>query len=294
MRTLVAVALAAVLAGLAAGCGGGNGGSAAGTTTTQSCATDQLPLANDGQLTIATDNPAYPPWFDGGAPKGSTWKTNDPSNGKGYESAVAYAVARQLGFQRSDVEWVAVPFAQTYKPGPKDFDFAIEQISYNPQRAKAVTFSRPYFQLNQALVSVEGSSLANAQSVEEVKQGQLGVVIGTTSYQYIVDNIKPAKQPKVYDTLNDNLTALKNGQIDGLVTDFPTAYYMANVQLDDGVLVGRFPTRGPTEYFGLVFEKDNSLVHCVNLALGALRRNGTLGRIEQQWITSKADAPLIQ
>jgi polar amino acid transport system substrate-binding protein len=297
MRRLAAICLVAALAAIAAGCGGGGGGKTpAGPTTTaeSSCAKDQLNLLEPGTLTIGTGNPAYPPWFEGGTLKGSSFKVDDPATGKGYESAVAYALARELGFSKDEVKWAAVSFNQTFKPGAKDFDFAMQQISYNPQRAKAVDFSDSYYDVNQALVALKDKPIATATSLADLKDAKLGVVVGTTSYQYIADNIGPTHQPLVYDTLDANVAALKNGQIDGLVTDFPSAYYIANVQLSNATLVGRFPTVGSQEYFGLTFEKGNSLVGCVNKALAALKQDGTLEQLEQQWITSKAHAPLMQ
>ena len=295
MRRALPFVVAAVMAGLAAGCGGGGKSASPGTTTTgaNACAKRQLNLVTPGKLTIGTGNPAFPPWYEGGTRSGSKFEVNDPATGQGYESAVAYALARKLGFAHGEVKWLAVPFNQTFKPGPKNFDFAMQQISYNPQRAKAVEFSTSYYNVNQALVALKDKPIANATSVSDLKDAKLGAVVGTTSYDYIVNNIKPSRKPSVYDTLSDNVAALKNGQIDGLVTDFPTAYYIANVQLSNAKLVGRFPTVGKQEYFGLTFQKGNSLVGCVNKALAALKADGTLQRLEQKWITSKAHAPLL-
>jgi polar amino acid transport system substrate-binding protein len=295
MRRLLPTSLVIVLATVAAGCGGGGGGGSGTTTqTTNTCAKDQLKLVTPNTLTIGTGNPAYPPWYEGGTLKGSAFKVNDPATGEGYESAVAYAIAKKLGFAKSAVKWNAVPFNLTYKPGPKNFDFAMQQISYNPQRAKAVAFSKPYYNVNQALVALKGKPIANATSISDLKDAKLGVVVGTTSYEYITDHIEPTNKPLVYDTLDANVAALKAGQIDGLVTDFPSAYYIGNVQLSNAKLVGRFPTIGSQEYFGLTFEKRNPLVGCVNKAITALKKDGTIQQLEQQWITSKAHAPLIQ
>jgi polar amino acid transport system substrate-binding protein len=296
MRRLVALALVAVLAGLAAGCGGGNDesqGTTTGTAAAQSCAKDQLNLVTPGQLTVATGNPAYPPWFEGGT-QNSFWKINDPNNDEGYESAVTYAVARQLGFTKPEVEWKAIAFNQTFRPGPKDFDFAIQQIGITPQRAKAVAFSDPYFQLNQSVVGLQGAPITSATTIADLRKYKLGAAVGTTSLDYINDDIKPDESPQVYDDLNAVVTALKNKQIDGLVTDFPGAFYIADVQLSNGVIVGRLPPIGGEEHFGMTFEEGNSLVGCVNEALATLRQNGTLRQLEQQWIAGKAKAPLIQ
>lgn len=296
MRRLVAISLVAGLAAVAAGCGGGGGGTTTESqkTTANTCAKDQLNLVTPDTLTIGTGNPAYPPWFEGGTPNGGTFKVDDPATGKGYESAVAYAIAKQLGFSKDEVKWIPVAFNLTFKPGPKNFDFAMQQISYNKQRAQAVDFSDSYYDVNQALVALDKSSIAHATSISDLKDAKFGVVVGTTSYDYINENIKPSSKPLVYDTLDANVAALKAGQIDGLVTDFPSAYYIANVQLSNAALVGRFPTVGTQEYFGLTFEKGNSLVACVNKAISELRADGTLDQLEQQWITSKAHAPLIQ
>jgi polar amino acid transport system substrate-binding protein len=293
MRRLAALGLVVMLAVLAAGCGSSEK-SSGGTTSTgaNACAKDQLNLGNPGQLTVATGNPAYPPWFEGGT-KSSYWKINDPTNDEGYESAVTYAVAKQLGFTKPQVKWIAIAFNQTFKPGPKNFDLAIEQISYNPQRAKAAAFSNSYFDENQSVVALKGTPIASATTLSQLKKYKLGAQIGTTSYQYIVDNIKPDQKPQVYDELNGAITALNNHQIDGLVTDFPGAYYIADVQLSNGTIVGRLPTIGAEEHFGIVLEKGNSLLGCVNKALATLKQDGTLQQLEQQWITGKAKAPPI-
>jgi polar amino acid transport system substrate-binding protein len=298
MRRALAIAVVAALAGVAAGCGGGSGTTTSSNATSTSdkaaCTKDTLHLQTPGTLTIGTGNPAYPPWYEGGTPNGGTFKVNDPATGKGYESAVAYAIAKRLGFSHDEVKWIPVAFNLTFKPGPKNFDFAMQQISYNKQRAQAVDFSDSYYDVNQALVALKDSSIAHATSISDLKDAKLGVVVGTTSYDYINQNIKPSSKPLVYDTLDANVAALKAGQIDGLVTDVPSAYYIGNVQLSNATVVGRFPTVGSQEYFGLTFEKGNPLVACVNKAISDLRADGTLDQLEQQWITSKAHAPLIQ
>lgn len=298
MRRAAAITLLAVLAGIAAGCGGGGGGSStstgSNTTSASSCTKKQLKLVTANTLTIGTGNPAYAPWYEGGTKKGSVFKVNDPTTDQGYESAVAYAMAKELGFTKNQVKWVPVAFNLTFKPGPKDFDFAMQQISYNPQRAKAVTFSKPYFNNEQSLVALTDKPIAKATTFSDLKDAKLGVVVGTTSYDYINDNIKPTNKPLVYDTLDANVEALKVGQIDGLVTDFPTAYYIANVQLSNATLVGRLPTIGKQEYFGVTFEKGNPLASCVNKAIEALKQDGKIQQLEQQWITSKAHAPQIR
>jgi polar amino acid transport system substrate-binding protein len=301
-RSLLLALLVAVLAVFAAGCGGDDdddGGSAAGTTTAEttsddSCAKDQLDLVSSGKLTVGTDNPAFPPWFDGGTPKGSKWEINDPSKGQGFEGAVAYAVADKMGFAKNEVEWVVVPFDQSFKPGSKSFDFDINQISIKPERAKNVDFSEPYYDVNQALVALKGSTLANAKTTADVKDAKLGAQIGTTSLTYIQDEIQPSKDPAVYNTNNDVISALKAKQIDGIVVDLPTAFFVTAVQVPTGTIVGQFPDAGEQEQFGLVLAKDSALTACVDEAITALRDDGTLDQIQQEWLADKANAPVLQ
>jgi polar amino acid transport system substrate-binding protein len=253
-----------------------------------SCAKADLNLVNSGQLTIGTDNPAFPPWWGGSPTKGSKWKISDPYSGKGYESAVAYALAKRLGFTKAEVQWTPVPFLKSFAPGKKQFDFYLAQVSYNPQRAKAVAFSASYYYVNQAVVGLKKNAISKVKSLAGLKPFQFGVPLGTTSYDYVVKNIKPAKKPKVYDTLNDGVTALKNGQIDGLVVDFPSTGYITAVQVPNSTVVGRLPTRGAKEHFGMVFQKGNTLVGCVNKALNAMWRDGTLKRLERTWLGGSA------
>jgi polar amino acid transport system substrate-binding protein len=301
-RLLLLSLLLAALAVFAAGCGGDDddGDSAAGTTTSaettgdEDCAKDQLELTSAGKLTIGTDNPAFPPWFDGGSPKGSKWEINDPSKGQGFEGAVAYAVAKKMGFAKNEVEWVVVPFDQSFKPGPKSFDFDINQISIKPERAKNVDFSEPYYDVNQALVALKGSTLANAKTLAAVKDAKLGAQIGTTSLTYIQDEIEPSKDPSVYNTNNDVISALKAKQIDGIVVDLPTAFYVTAVQVPAGTIVGQFPDAGEQEQFGLVLAKDSPLTACADKAVTALRDDGTLDQIQQKWLADKANAPVLE
>ena len=287
----LAVLAAAVFA---ATLGGRSEVAAAAPAAIPGCAPDDLNLLNLGSLTIGTDNPAYPPWFAGGETKGRPWKINDPAKGKGFESAVAYAVATQLGFRRADVEWVYTPFNRAIAPGPKQFDFAINQISYTPQRARVLTFSASYYNVNQSIVAVKGKRIASVRSIRGLKRYKLGAQLGTTSYQYIVNRIKPSQRPSVFDTNDAAVAALKNGQIDGLVVDLPTAFYVTAVQVPNGKIVGQFPALGAQERFGMVFEKGNPLVKCVNRALANLKRNGTLQRIQQQWLAKVTGAPVLR
>jgi polar amino acid transport system substrate-binding protein len=299
-RLLLLFVLAAALSFLAA-CGSDDDaaepaaeGTEATTSAEDTCAKENLTLVNDGVLTIGTDNPAFPPWFEGGTPEGSEWEINDPSTGEGFESAVAYAVAEELGFSDDEVQWVVVPFAQSFRPGPKSFDFDINQISYADERAQSVDFSESYYDVNQAVVARKDSPIANATSIAELEDAKLGAPVGTTSYDYIVENVQPSQDPSVYDTLNDGVAALKNGQIDGLVVDLPTAFFITAVQVPNGKIVGQFPAVGEQEYFGMVFEKGNPLVDCVNQALQTLKDEGTLASIQQEWLSDKASAPVLE
>ena len=288
-----------VLALVAAGCGGDDDGEAAGTTTAataaDTCAKDQLTLVTPRTLTVGTDNPAFPPWFEGGTPEGSDWEINDPSTGEGFESAVAYAVAEKLGFADDEVKWVVVPFNNSFKPGPKSFDFDINQISVTDERDQAVDFSDSYYDVNQALVGLNDTPIANATSLADLKPYQLGAQIGTTSLGYINDTIQPDKDPRVYDTSNDVIAAINAKQIDGLVVDLPTAFFLVGAEeVKNGKVVGQFPSTGGQEHFGMLFQEGNTLRDCVNEALAELKADGTLEQIQTEWLSNKTSAPVLE
>jgi len=257
------------------------------------CAKSNLNLENEGRLTLATDNPAFPPWWGGGETR-KPWKVSNPYSGQGYESAVAYAVARQLGFEKSQVDWKHVPFAQSFRPGNKTFDWYMAQVSYTPQRDRAVDFSNAYYFVNQSLVGREGQAITRADSIADLRPYRLGAQRGTTSYQYIVDHIKPSSAPLAYGSNDLAIQALKNGQIDGIVVDLPTAFYVTAVQVEDGVIVGQFPNRGSRERFGMVFEQGNSLKRCVNRALNRLWANGTIKALQNRWLARVGGAPVLR
>jgi polar amino acid transport system substrate-binding protein len=265
---------------------------AAPVVSSASCAKASLNLVKSGTLTIGTDNPAYPPWYGGNA--GHGWKVSDPTSGKGYESAVAYAVAKQLGFTPAQVKWTYVPFNRSFAPGRKSFDFDINQISYSPARAKVVDFSDSYYDVNQALVVLKGSKISKVHSVAGLKPFKLGAQLGTTSYQFIVDEIKPSSQPAVFPQNAGAIEALKNKQIDGLVVDLPTAFYVTAVQVPQGTILGQFPTASGGEHFGMVLAKGNPLTACVNGALARLKANGTLARIQSTWLAKATGAPVLK
>lgn len=264
------------------------------STATDSTSTDanQTPAAcaqgktlTAGTLTVATDSPAYDPWFRG----------NDPSNGKGYESAVAYAVAKQLGFDPGAVTWVKEPFNKSYAPGPKNFDFDINQISITPQRAKVVTFSDGYYTAAQALIALKTSPIAKTTSLTDLKKYKLGAQTGTTSLTAIRNDIQPDTQPLVFQNTNVAKQALLNHQVDAIVTDLPTAFYITAVEIPSATIVGQFKQQsGSPEQFGMLFSKDNALVDCVNQALANIKQDGTLDQIEQKWLSQTVNVPVLQ
>jgi polar amino acid transport system substrate-binding protein len=283
----------ALLAMVAAGCGGSSKSSSSTSASGSGCSKDSLNLVTSAKLTVGTDNPAYPPWF-GGTPK-KPWKVSDPNSGQGFESAVAYAVAKELGFSHGDVKWVVVPFDQSFRPGSKNFDFDINQISFTSQRAKAVSFSDSYYNVNQALIGIKGSPITKVKTQADVKKFKLGVQLGTTSYEYVVNNIKPSQKPSVYNNSQDVTSALKAHQIDGVVVDLPTAFFITGSgEVPNSVVVGQFPSVGTPEHFGMVFSKGNSLVSCVNEALAKLKSDGTLAKIQREWLSTKASAPVLK
>jgi polar amino acid transport system substrate-binding protein len=287
-KALILLALAVSLLA-AAGCGGDEdeGGAGGATTAEVACGKGSLDLVNAGQLTVGTDNPAFPPWFEG-TEEFEPWDPTTQPTKKGYEAEVAYAIARELGFIDDEVKWTVVPFNQAFRPGPKNFDFDINQISYKPERAKAVDFSESYYDVEQAIVGLESNPIANARSVAHLKDRKLGAQIGTTSLEAINETIEPTNEPSVYDTNNDAISALNAKQIDGIAVDFPTAVYMAAVQIEGGKVVGRLPAQEGGEYFGVVLEKDSPLTGCVNEAIATLRDDGVLEQLEHKWLAGSA------
>ena len=286
--TLFALAGVAALTAAAAACAPASDKSSsssapAAASSSASCAKDQLNLYTKGQLTIGTDKPAYEPWF----------KNNDPSNGQGFESAVAYAVATKLGFAKSEVKWATVPFDSSYAPGAKKFDFDVNQVSITPERAKVVTFSDGYYDVAQGVVTMKGSKYASLTSVSQLQSAKIAVQVGTTSLTAVQNQIKPTTQAKVFNDQVDAVNALKNKQVDAIVVDLPTAFYVTAAQVPNSVIAGQLPASGTAEQFGMLFQKGNSLVTCVNQALSQVKSSGELAKIQQQWITS-AGAPVLK
>ncbi|MCX4909633.1 ABC transporter substrate-binding protein [Streptomyces sp. NBC_00878] len=251
----------------------------------ESCAKGELGTETSGKLTIATDEPAYEPWF----------KNGKPANGEGFESAVAYAVAKQLGYDKGDVVWQTVPFNKAFAPGEKTFDFDINQVSISDERKKAVDFSSGYYDVRQAVIALKNSKAAKAKSIADLKGVKLGAQVGTTSLNYINDVVKPTEEPAAYAKNDQAKSALKNGQVDAIVVDLPTAFYITAAEVTDARIVGQFENQGGTpEQFGLVLDKGSALTSCVTDAVDALREDGTLSAIEKQWLSDAVDAPVLK
>jgi len=283
MRLLGAAVLP--LLALAVGCAPAQEASPAtatsGPASAADCAPAALPTLTDGTFTVATDDPAYDPWFSEG----------DPSNGKGYESAVAYAVAERLGYAQADVAWVTATFTNAIAPGAKTFDVDVNQVSITDERRRTVDFSSGYYDVAQAVVTLDSSPVAGVTSIAGLAEAKLGAQVGTTSYETITDVVKPTMQPSVFDSNDLAVQALENGQIDALVVDLPTGLYLAAAVLDGGKVLGQFPVTGTPEQFGFVLDKGSTLTPCVTQAVDALRADGTLAALQQQWLTSSAGAP---
>jgi polar amino acid transport system substrate-binding protein len=285
-----------VVASLAVACASSSTTTSAAATgsvaqTVQQCAAGGT-FVTDGTLTVGTDSPAYPPYFQGGTEKGSEWELDDPNTGKGFESAVAYEIANRMGFSAENVKWVVVPFAQSYAPGPKQFDFDINQTSYSAKRAQAVDFSESYYDLSQALVVVKGTPIASATSVAELAQYKLAAPIGTTSADLIESYI--GGTAGTYQTLRDAVAAVNAGQADGVVVDYPTALYMADPfvqQVKNSTVLAQFPNDAVEggEHFGTVQAKDSTLTPCIDQALQEMKADGTLQAITQEWLSKKTN-----
>jgi polar amino acid transport system substrate-binding protein len=276
-RLLIALLAAAALLTVAA-CGDDDDAppaqqQAAGTPAGPKCDKADLELKTGGQLTVGTDKPAFPPYF----------VDDDPTNGKGFESAVAYAIADQLGFDKSEVKWKVVPFNASFKPGPKDFDFDVNQISISDQRKRAVDFSEPYYESPQAVIAQKQSPAAGATSLADLKDTQIGVQIGTTSLDAVNASIQPSKQPKVFDDSNATVTALKQNQVEAVVTDLPTALYLTAAEIPSAKVVGQFSAPGG-DTWGALLEKGSPLTPCVSKAISDLRDSGDLDQITEKWM----------
>ncbi len=262
---------------LLAGCGSSKDET---TATATACTPDKLPTKTAGTLTVATDKPAYPPYFE----------DDEPANGEGFESAVAFAIGRQLGYAPAKIKWTVEPFNSSYAPGPKDFDFDVNEISITPPRAKVVDFSSPYYTANQAVVALKSSDAAKATSIADLKDTKIGVQIGTTSLSAVEEVIDPSSKPEVFNSSNDVVTALKNEQIDAVVVDLPTALYITAAQVPTATVAGQFAAPGGDEW-GALLAKGSALTACVSEAVETLRDSGELGKITKRWMSDAAGAP---
>lgn len=277
------VVLFTVVALLAAACGDDSSDDTSGTETTEamSCAVEDLDLVTPGQLTVATGEPAFPPWVSG--IDGENF--DDPTSKTGFEAALVYELANEMGFTDDQVVWVRTGFDEAVTTGPKDFDFNVQQYSITAERDEVVDFSDPYYVTRQAVVGLPGSAVVGVTSFADLQDARLGAEIGSTSLDFIDNVIQPDEDAFVYDTTVDAKSALDAGQIDGIVTDLPTAYFIAAVEIEGAVIAAQFGTTAAApDEFGMLFEEGNPLVDCVNEALATLREAGTLEALEQEWL----------
>jgi polar amino acid transport system substrate-binding protein len=290
-RVATAAVLLATAASVLTGCGASSSGARAPSSAAQpspstaaACTPATLKTKTAGTLTIGADQPVFPPWFD----------SNKPNNGKGFEGSIDAAIAKQLGYTPSQVTFSRITFDQAIQQ-PDRFDFDLDEYSISAAREKVVDFSAPYYNVSQAIVTVKGSKAAGVTSLAGLKSLKLGVQVGTTSFTAVTGTIKPTQQPGVYNSNSDALQALKNGQVDALVTDLPTAFFMTGAQLKNGLIVGQLPpTGGKQEQFGALLAKDSPLTSCVSKAINTLRSDGTLTRLQNKWLAKEGNAPVLQ
>ena len=274
---LVMVLVASLLLAGCAGQQGSAGSSEGGSGSEKSCDTKNPPLYKEGVLTVATDRPAYPPWFEGG-----------PENYSGFEGEVANEIAERMDLP---IEWVVEPFNKSYAPGSKDYDFDINQITITPEREQAVDFSNGYFDNAQGVMALKDSPAADAKSISDLKDVKFGAVVGTTGLDFINETIQPTEEPKIYDTTNDAKSALESGQVDAFVTDLVTTVYLRDFEIDNSVVVGKYPRN---EQFGMLFEEGNPLVGCVNQILAQMKEDGTLRRLEEKYLQQYLGVPTLK
>lgn len=284
LSSIAAVATFALAAGCSPQPTDNNAAPADASLTLAQCAPDKLPLLTKNVLTAATDDPAYDPWF----------KDGKPSNGQGFESAVTYAIANRLGFAKTDVKWVKAGFNQAIQPGKKKFDFDVNQFSITAARKKAVDFSSPYYSAAQAVITLKGSKYASAGSLAELKGARLGAQIATTSLEAITQ-IDPSTKPLIYDDTTKAAQSLQNKQVDAIVADLPTAYYLTGAEITGGTIVGQFqPETGESEQFGLLLSKGSKLTPCLDLAIKSLTKDGSLAALQKQWLSEATSVPELK
>ena len=279
-RSAVVVAASTAMVLVLASCGQEESEPAATSTSEDACA--DITTVKDGVVTVGTSDPAFPPYVI----------DNKPTNGKGFESAVAYAVAEEMGFTKDQVEWTFAGFSQLFAPGEKDYDFALNQISITPKREQAVTFSDPYYEASNGVLVLKDSEFADASTLAELQDAKIGVQIGTTALEEVETQIAPTQDIDVFDDTTASTQALANGQIDAIVTDLPTTLYLAAVEVP-GTVIGQLPAAAAADSWGLALELDNPLVTCVNQAVDALTESGELLEITNKWMTEYSDAPVL-
>jgi polar amino acid transport system substrate-binding protein len=285
MKKLLATLLFVPALLLIVGCGSSDDDStesSGASASADACVPGELETQKAGVLTVATDKPAFPPYFE----------DDDPTNGEGFESAVAYAIGKELGYPAAKVEWTVEPFNSSYAPGPKDFDFDVNQISITAPREKQVDFSTPYYTANQAIVALKDSDAASATSLEELQDAKIGVQIGTSSLEAVEAEIDPSDKPQVFNNSTDVVTALKNETIDVVAVDLPTALYLTAVQVPAATVVGQFSAPGGDEW-GALLQKDSPLTACVSQAVEDLEESGELQKITDRWMSQAAGAPKL-
>lgn len=283
------LATVAALTLVMAACGGSD--DAADTTALAGgdCEIDSLELVTPGTLTVATGEPVFPPWMGVGDDNFDV-----PESGTGFEGALVYEISTKLGFSDDQVTFVRTGFDEAIAPGPKDWDFNIQQYSITETREEVVDFSEPYYTTHQALVTFPDSPFAQASSIEDLKDAKLGAAIGTTSLDFAEDVIQPNTEVSVYDENVDVEAAMNAGQIDGLVVDLPTAYFIIAVQVEGAIIAGQFETEAAApDSFGILFADGNPLVSCVDQAIGELRDEGILEELETEWLTQSGAVPKI-
>ncbi|WP_341976747.1 ABC transporter substrate-binding protein [Microbacterium sp. LWO13-1.2] len=277
LRRAAAAAVAVFAAASLAACAGAPADSSAGTDD------GSLQTVTAGKLTIATGEPNYEPWF----------VDDDPSNGEGFEGAVALAVAEQLGFDADDIVWVRTGFDAAIAPGPKDWDINIQQFSVTDERKKAVDFSSPYYTTTQAVVALNDSTAASSTSIADLKKATVGVASGTTSYTVAKEQLGEANL-SVFNTVDDVVLALKGGQIDAMITDLPGAFYVTGALVDNATVTGQFASTDGGDQFAFVLPKGSALTAAVTDAVDALRDAGTLDELQQEWLSDAVDVPVLK
>jgi polar amino acid transport system substrate-binding protein len=289
-RTFAALAALAAVATLAAcapeGDASGSSSTSKAAEASGSASGDAaaLPTLKEGVLTFGTSDPAYEPWI----------VDNDPSNGKGFESAVAYAVAKQLGYDKDHVAWATVTFDQIIAPGEKSFDVAVNQVSITEERKANIDFSSSYYDTAQAVVTIKGSAAEKATSIADLKKVKIGAMVGTTSSQVAASVIAPDSEVQLYNDNDQLKQALSSGLVDAIVLDLPTALYVTGAEIDGSSIIGQLPPGDNPDQLGLVLDKGSKLTEAVTKAVDALRADGTLDAIQTEWLTDNAGAPVLK